>query len=54
MHGATIKVGCVVFQAERTTGVPDVTCRNAGFHIYPITRVHLDHIRDRHVVGVSI
>jgi len=43
-----------VFQAERTTGVPDVTHSNAGFHIYPDTRLHLDHIPNRHVVGVSI
>jgi len=48
------ELDCVVFQAERTTGVPDVTHRNAGFHVYPDTRLHLDHIPNRHVVGVSI
>jgi len=48
------ELDCVVFQAERATGVHDVTHRNGGFHIYPDTRLHLDHIPNRHVVGVSI
>ena len=49
-----LKLDCVMFQAERSTGVPDVTHRNAGFHIYLVTRPHLDHIPNRHDVGVSI
>ena len=48
------ELDCVVFQAERTTGVPDVIRRNVGVHIYPETGLHLDHIPNKHVVGVSI